>query len=172
MKYWIGIKNLTLVFGLFFLLTGCNAKEPFSVELVFGLKSYSNIDELKSIIVKNNSEWRILEKEEFPASNNRPQYKYVRVATNFFEEAGFSGESILAFYNDQLMAVMFYPKDWKSYHKHISSKYGVSVNEKKWELTSNNVRVWLSTDYAERNYVAWEDVNISKAVNEWIAKYS
>ena len=166
------LRRLLAICCFVFMFSGCEAEQPSPSDLFFGLKSYSHIEEIKSVVVKNDGEWHVVENTESPASDKRPPYQYVRVTTNVFEDSNFNGVSTLVFYNDQLMAVWFYPDDWDGYEKHLSLDRGINIDKDSWERVSNNIRNWIGVDYTGKKYIAWEDVGLSKAMKEWLQKHS
>lgn len=165
---------ITLVATFFMLLAllGCNQKQPTSVELVFGLRSYSSVNEVESRVVQEGGKWNVVENTTLNTSDARPQYEYIQVETDIFNDAGYKGKTLLSFYNGKLMSVWFYANDWGNYKKYLEKKRGVVIKNDMWEEESGNARSWLAIDHEARYYIAWEDITLANSMKEWIEKYS
>jgi hypothetical protein len=169
------VRNAIILVASFFMvlvLLGCNQRRTTPVELVFGLKSYSSIDEVKSKITREGGDWNVVENNTLSAQDVRPKYEYIRVATNIFSDADHHGKTLLSFYNGQLMSVWFYADDWGSYKKYLEEKRNVAINDNTWDYISGNMHNWITTDYAGKYYIAWEDITLAEAMKKWIEKYS
>jgi len=169
--FFYSIKGIVLL--LFFLsltLHGCGAEKPSPSDLAFGFKSYTNYDEIRSTVAKRKGMWRVIEKNGTSPSDKRPPYEYIRVVSDLFDGSTYSGSLVLIFYNDLLMAVWFYPEDWESYKKSIAMDK--HVEEDSWENITGNVRAWIKRDHTGKRYMAWEDVTLSEAMQDWLEKFS
>jgi hypothetical protein len=165
------IKAITS-FLVIFILLGCNEKQPNPIELVFGLKSYSSIRDVESGVLQAGGEWSVVENNTLNTSDVRPKYEYVRVETDVFSDDGYHGKTLLSFYNGKLMSVWFYADDWDKYKKYLEEKRNIVIKDNMWEDTSDDVRVWITTDHARNHYIAWEDIALANSMKKWIEKYS
>ena len=166
--------SITLAAAIFMAIVflGCNDSQSVPVDLVFGLKSYSSIDEVKSNITQKGGNWSVVESNTLGSQDVRPKYEYIRVATDLFSDADHHGKTLLSFYNGRLMSVWFYADNWGRYKKYLEERRNLVIKDNAWENISGNVHSWISTDHAGRLYIAWEDVSLSDAMKKWIEKYS
>lgn len=164
--------NLAALFLIALVLLGCNERQPTPVELVFGLKSYSSIEEVKSRITQEGGNWGVVENNSLNAQDVRPKYEYIRVETNIFSDADHHGKTLLSFYNGRLMSVWFYADDWASYKKYLEEKRNIVINGNTWDSISGNVHSWIATDHAGKYYIAWEDIPLADEMKKWIEKHS
>lgn len=141
-------------------------------ELVFGLKSYSPIEELKSRIAQKGGSWDVIESSSLNAQDVRPEYEYIRIETDIFSDAGHHGKTLLSFYNGRLMSVWFYADDWESYKKYLEEKKNIPINDNTWNIISGNLHSWIATDHTGKYYIAWEDITLSDELKKWIEKHS
>ena len=164
------IHRVNVVFSLLFIIAGCSSEFITPTSLSFGLTSYSNMEEVKSIVKNNNGDWKVIESSTLEKTDLRPPYSYVRIVSNNFFEKRFPGKTNLIFFNDRLMTVLFYPNDWSKYEKYLYPNQATKKDG--WKKTNGNLQIRINRNYNGDRYISWEDIKLSSEMRNWIAKYS
>ena len=137
-----------------FLFFSCSSLSN-PIELAFGLKSYMPIKRVENIIEFKKGTWKIV--EDTYISDKRPKYRFTKIKTTIFQYKGLKGVTFLEFFNDQLMAVVFYPKD---------KQYNSLINDRE------NSNVVIGKDIEGNLYLKWFDKKLEKKFHYWLYKYS
>jgi len=153
------MKILIQIVIIILILTSCSRSKLDSKELAFGLNSLSSMNDIQDIIKKRGGEIRIIENNHLIKSDIRPEFKIIKISTNIFKDKSLSGQTILEFYNNQLLSITFYPSNQTKY-KNVSKK------------NINGVKINTGIDFQNKYYKKWEDKDLLKNLNQWIEKYS
>ena len=137
------------------LCISCILSADDSIKLFFGLKSHMSIKKVENIIEHKMGSWKIV--EDTNISDKRPKYRFTKIKTTIFQYKGLKGVTFLEFFNDQLMAVVFYPKD---------RQYNSLINDRE---NSNAV---IGKDIEGNLYLKWFDKKLEKKFRYWLYKYS
>jgi hypothetical protein len=119
--YWKEIfQKLFLL--LIILLPGCSNEKASQFELMFGLVTSESIDSVRSKVEAKNGLWRIIENRSVENGSNRPPFSILRVETNVFNDGSFAGNTQLAFFNNKLYSIWFYPSHFEKYKSYLKKK--------------------------------------------------
>ena len=138
------------------LLISCSSPAGYPIDLAFGLKSYMSIKEVQHLIKQRHGDYDIV--EDAFIMDKRSKYKYSKIKTTIFKYKGSSGTTILEFFNNQLMSVIFYPKNSKTIYApdHLGSDPAMIIDH----------------DMENKFYFKWSDKKLEKQFENWLKKYS
>ncbi len=138
------------------LLISCSSSAGYPIDLAFGLKSNMSIKEVQHLIKQRHGDYDIV-KDAF-IMDKRPKYRYSKIKTTIFKYKGSNGTTILEFFNNQLMSVIFYPKNSKTIYAsdHLGSDPAMIIDH----------------DMENKFYFKWSDKKLEKQFENWLKKYS
>lgn len=139
-------------------------------KLINGIQSYQSIDEFKTFLACGSFNW--VESEDKPSPKGRPPYNIHVITLKNFSDLGFTGELVVTFFNNRLMATTFYPLDAVKYVAAVEENEGVQLNGNKEAKLPPHTRVRVAVDYKKRTYVDWSDIRLDQEMELWIKKYS
>jgi len=139
-------------------------------KLINGIESYQSIEEFKSFLSRGSFKWE--ESEDKPSPKGRPPYNVHVITLKNYSHLGFTGELVVTFFNNRLMATTFHPLDAVKYIAAVEKKDGVQLNSNKEADLPPHTHVKVAVDYKKRTYVDWSDSRLDKEMELWIKKYS
>ena len=139
-------------------------------KLINGIESYQSIDEFKNFLSRGSFKWE--ESEDKPSPKGRPPYNVHVITLKSFSHLGFTGELVVTFFNNRLMATTFHPLDAVKYVAAFEKKEGVQLSGNKEAKLPPHTRVRAAVDYKNRAYVDWSDIRLDQEHELWIKKYS
>lgn len=141
--------------------------------LVDDLESYISVEELVQRLQKRAIRFEL---DATPSSSSqyaeRPPFNVASVKVRNFTHLGVSGEFVVEFFNNRLVGARFYPADTDAYLAQLLSRAGIDLVHQSEVYFDKNARAWRAFDHAERGYVGWEDVRLSREMELWIRRYS
>lgn len=138
-------------------------------KLINGIESYQNVDEFKTSLSRDSVQWE--ESEDKPSPKGRPPYNVHVITLKNFCHLGFTGELVVTFFNNRLMATTFYPLDAAKYVVAVEKKEVLQLSGKEAKLPPHT-RVRVDVDYKNRAFVDWADIRLDQEHELWIRKYS
>jgi hypothetical protein len=140
--------------------------------LIDWIESYASVDEFVQQLKARSLPFEIDRPKSSGTTAYRPPYEITMITIPSFSHLGFSGDLIVAFFNNRLVGADFYPSDMNGYRKRLSSEIGTSLNADSEATPHPNTRIWKATDYKGRDYIGWEDVRLAEEMRLWIKRYS
>ena len=167
------ISKLTAVV-LTLLLTACE-EETFldiqtGVELIDGIESYQSSEVVIGMLRLEHDDISTIESSSLPEGDTRPPFTSVSYHIENYSHMGESGDLIVNFFNDRLLAVVFYPNNDESYSK-VLAENGYKMREDAHEARPN-VMVQKDKDYKEKFCFSWVDKRLEAQANRWLSLYS
>ena len=151
-------KASAVVLSLFLLIAcGCTKRTSAEPSKLMGkLYSGQSLQTVQRKLDLSAGDWQVLQDERsLNTSGQKPSRLYV-ISKKPFVQYGDSGELMLTFYNDELVATQFYPSNLESFREQAQSddKIDLSAGENK---IAPSTRVWVGKDDAGRSYIGWID---------------
>jgi hypothetical protein len=162
------------------LLVGCGGDyssasfakvESERTKLIDGIESYQSIEEFKGYLTSRPWQWEV-SKGRQSSPKGRPPFNIVTITIKNYSHLGFSGDLIVTFFNDRLMATTFYPSNVEKYIQILRKAEGITFDNNHEAELPPQTRVRFATDHKGREYVDWSDIRLDKEVELWIKKYS
>lgn len=170
-KYVRSISFLVLV-----LVSGCGKEyeledytnvEIQKSNLVYGLTSYMNINDVVKKLSIEPNEIIIKEDSSSPIQDGIPPFNILTAEIMNTEIEGFIGLMSVSFFNNRLMEVRFYPENTNEFIKTIK---GLSMSNQVEMKPFTNIRI--DRDYQKKDYVSWIDSRLKKQFLYWIKIYT
>jgi hypothetical protein len=140
--------------------------------LIDGIRSYSRVDEIRSLLGSLTEKWEVVENSGQTSANDpRPPFRIYATVIHGYQHLGFTGDLKLTFFNDRLMSATFYPDDFEGYVKRVRTTVPQLAESKSVPLPPHS-QVTLGTDYQQRKYISWEDARLVEEMSIWIKRYS
>lgn len=170
---WRGIsRRLWVWVGLCLALHGCRASVSGPAELVTGISSRISVRDARETLKGRVKEWKVLEDTSLPAKGERPAIHSLILSADGFSHLGSTGELLLFFYNDKLIATWFYPANIDSYMASLEAERGFHFGSARKVESFRGAKIWIATDKDKRAYVGWQDIELTAEQDEWIARYA
>ena len=167
---------VALVLGAF--IASCS-REPLDLNsaksspLVNGIESLSSPKDLQSRPDMARLHWSEIEGSRSSPSDARFS-EYVAVVDGYSVD-GFPGALRLDFVNEHLISTWFYPDDFNGFVAHLQHE-GIRIDSKNrsedWHVPGTATVIRIGLDHQTKNYVSWEDEQVSSLVDRWITKNS
>jgi hypothetical protein len=139
-------------------------------KLINGIESYQSVDEFRNSLSRGSFQWE--ESEDKPSPKGRPPYNIHVITIKSFSHLGLTGELVVTFFNNRLMATTFYPLDAVKYVAAVEKKVVLRLSENKKAKLLPHTCVRVAEDYNNRVYVDWSDIRLDQEHELWIKKYS
>lgn len=141
-----------------------------SVKLLADFKSFQTIEGTNRYCNSLGFQWLVIEDSHLPEGDRRPRFDIFVVEIKGYAHLNQLGTLRLAFFNDRLSEIRFYPNSIKKYLEILIEKEKLDLINKKEHLF-NNVRVWLHEKWGNP-YIGWSDIRLEQEEFEWIKQYS
>lgn len=141
---------------------GAFAFQP--VTLRFGLKSYSNSDEVKRLLA--NSAPNVVGRYRNAAKNSCPQFNSLMLSFPAVVDLEHEGEMYTHFINDHLHAVYFLPVDYTSYLEALTAA-GIQIQPSSHFLLRFRGMNIKKAELNRVKNVLWYDVRLDEEISTW-----
>jgi hypothetical protein len=170
---FVTISLLTIVFLAMLLSTGCRKEgEHEPSKLISPLESGESLQAVQSKLGWSAGTWDVLNDRRPLSSDKRPPFRVLEISKKDWSHHGVSGELVLLFYNDSLMAAQFYPVDLEQYQSVLESQDQITFSGDGDTKIPPATRVWIGKDAAGRKYIGWIDKTLQAEHDDWVRKYS
>ena len=152
---------------------GCRKKgEHEPSKLISPLYSGQSLQAVQRTLDWSAGSWDVLNDRRPLSSDKRPPFRVLEISKKNWTHHGVSGELVLLFYNDQLMASQFYPVDLEQYKGVLEGQDQITFSEDGDTKIPPATRVWIGKDAAGRRYIGWIDKKLQSEHDDWVKKYS
>ncbi len=148
---------VTLVSLIVLSFCSCTKKTSADASKLMGkLYSGQSLQTVQRKLDLSAGDWQVQQDDRsLNTGGQKPSRLYV-ISKKPFVQYGDSGELVLTFYNDELVATQFYPSNLDSFREQVQSddKIDLSSGENK---IPPSTRVYVGKDNTGRSYVGWID---------------
>jgi len=139
--------------------------------LIGDFRSQMALEEWKIRMRQAGIKWQIVENQVVEAKGERPRFSNIRIAVNDYPDFGKKGNAQFQFFNEKLMAVRYFPNDFAAYQSRVWSENQAQTIQKEI-LVKPSTRIYSAHDFRGMQFVCFEDIVLTQAMNQWIARYS
>lgn len=141
--------------------------ESIKSQFVLGLTSYLDLNEVIARLSLDGERLVVTDQSEASSQLNVPPFKYVTATVNEIKIDKYLGALELIFFNDRLLEIRFFPKNFQDYVTNIPGLSDFDPVE-----IDSHTKIWIGSDHNNRQFVAWTDKRLEEQFNRWIKYYS
>jgi hypothetical protein len=141
-------------------------------KLISGIESYVGVNDFLADLARRSVEYEVNRPQSTPANTRRPPFEITTVTIRRFSHLGHVGLLTVAFFNDRLLGVRFFPSDVEGYLAQLRSQEGIDLRSQAEANPSEHTRVYAATEHQQGRYVGWEDTRLAAEMSLWIKRYS
>jgi hypothetical protein len=166
---------LLVVLTALFLAVACRSKGVLDdgrpVRFIGNLQSFESPMVVRSRLDSGLS-WVVKEDSKVPRLPDRPPFDFFVVRVKGFKEFGHTGELELTFFNERLMEAAFRPDDADGFLRSLNDVARVNLKKDDKKRLSQNLELLAHTREKGEVWIRWQDLRLTKEVDEWVSKYS
>jgi hypothetical protein len=178
--------NIAIFFVIICSCFGCknrfNKFEEVRTRLINNIGSYQTIDEFQKYLIDHSLKWKHEEKN-LSTKDGTPPCNIYSITIKSYNHLGFFGELYICFFNNRLLEVRFYPKEFEKYLEVLAKtdnvilEYVKDMKNSGLKSDSNYIfiplftKFWVAEEYNNGKYIGWCDKRLDKEFNLWMNKY-
>jgi len=140
--------------------------------LIDGIESYGRVDAFLVDLTRQSLEYEVKRPDPPPREARRPPFAITTVTIRRYSHLGQVGVLRVAFFNDRLVGVRFFPSAMDAYLARLLSDEGLDLKSQAEAKPSPHTRVYVATEQERGRYVGWEDTRLAAEMSLWIKRYS
>lgn len=173
--YLITIALIAVVFGVYRTVTN----SPQSVVqddikpsvLLGGFESMKSFSSIEPQLTSQGLQWTTIEDSRLPIDDGRPKFENKTIEVEGFRHANSVGTLRLEFFNDRLMATVFFPADMSSYEVAVEKELRIQIGDGPTILERATLII-KGEDARGRKFIKWSDTRLTEEQAKWIKRYS